>query len=80
MQDDAAARDRWLVWVLTTADLEHPGRLVARAHLANHHGGAVQPGALVADTLDALRAMLPAGLTRHGRASVDPPDVLELWD
>jgi len=38
------------------------------------------PGALVANTLDELRAMLPAGLTRRDRTSLLPPDVLETWD
>lgn len=77
---DATMRGTWLAWVITGADLEHPGRLTARAHTADHAGGVYLPGALVADTLEELRAMLPAGLTRHGRTSIDPPDVLELWD
>lgn len=80
MQDDAKMRDQWIVWCVTATDLEHPGRLTARAHLADRHGGTVLPGALAADMLDALRAMLPAGLTRHDRTSVDPLDVIELWD
>ena len=80
LQDDATARDTWLAWVVSNADLEHPGRLVARAHTADHAGDVYLPVALVADTLEELRAMLPAGLTRHGRTSVDPPDVVEVWD
>lgn len=80
LQDDATARGGWLAWVITNADLEHPGRFVARAHTADHHGGVYLPGALVADTLEGLHAMLPAGLTRHGRTSVDPPDVFEVWE
>ena len=80
LQDDATARGTWPAWVLSGADLEYPGQLVARAHTADHTGGVYLPGALVADTLDDLRAMLPAGLTRHGRTSVDPPDVVEVWD
>jgi hypothetical protein len=35
---------------------------------------------LEADTLDELRAMLPAGLTRTGRSAVMGPEVLEVWD
>lgn len=80
LQDDAIARDTWLVWVVTNTDLEHPGRLVARAHTADHHGGVYLPGALVANTLDELRAMLPTGLMRHDRTSMDPPDVVEVWE
>lgn len=80
LQDDATARGTWLAWVVTNADLEHPGKFTARAHTADHHGGRYLPGALVADTLEKLRAMLPAGLKRHGRTSVDPPDVVEVWE
>ncbi len=80
MQDEATARGAWLVWIVSTADLEHPGKVVARAHAVNHQGGNVLPGALVADTLDDLRAMLPANLTRHNRTSSMPPDVIEEWN
>jgi len=80
IQDDALAHGRWLIWFVTATDLEHPGRLTARAHVADHHGGTILPGVLVANTLDELRAMLPAGLTRHERTSMMPPDVIEIWD
>ena len=78
LQDDATARGTWLAWVVTNTDLEHPGRLVARAHTADHHGGVYLPGALVANTLAELRARLPTGLKHHGRTSLDPPDVIEV--
>ena len=80
MQDSATEHKAWLVWFVTAADLEHPGKITARAHEADHRGGTVLPGGLVVDTLDELRALLPAGLTRRDRASVHPPDVLEIWD
>jgi len=80
LQNDATARGTWLAWVVSNADLEHLGRMVARAHTADHSGGVYLPGALVADTLGELRAMLPAGLARHGRTSVDPADVVEVWE
>jgi len=80
LHDDAAAHGRWLVWIVTDADLEHPGKMVARAHEADHHGGTFLPGALVANTLDEVRAMLPNGLTRLDRTSIVPPDVIETWD
>jgi hypothetical protein len=79
-QDDATERWTWLAWVVTNADLEHPGRFVARAHTADHQGGRYLPGALVDDTLEELRAILPTGLGRRDRTSLDPPDVLEVWD
>jgi len=80
LHDDAAARGKWLVWTLTDTDIEHPGRYVARAHEADHHGGKLLPGVLVARTLAELRTMLPAGLTQQGPTSMLPPDVLEIWD
>ena len=80
LQDGATARGTWLAWIVTAADLEHPGKITARAHTDDHQGGVYLPGALVADTLKALQALLPAGLTRHGRTSVDPPDGVEVWD
>lgn len=78
--DDAAARGKWLIWTLSDTDIEHPGRYVAPAHEADQHGGKLLPGALVANTLAELRAMLPTGLTRLDRTSALPPKVLETWD
>jgi len=43
-------------------------------------GGTCLPGARVADTLDALRVMLRAALTRCDQTSSQPPDVIESWD
>ncbi len=80
LHDDAAARGKWLLWTLTDTDIEHPGRYVGRAHEADHHGGKLLPGALVANTLAEVRAMLPAGLTRLDPTSALPSDVLETWD
>ncbi len=77
---DATARGTRLAWVVSNADLEHPDRLTARAHTADYHGGVCLAGALVADTLAKLHAQLPAGLTCRGRTSMDPPNVLEIWD
>lgn len=80
MHDDAAAREKWLVWTLTDTDLEHPGKYVGRAHEADHQGGTLLAGALVARTLAELRAMLPADLTRSDRTSALPPDLIETWN
>lgn len=66
--------------MVSDADLKYPGRFVAPARTADHQGGMYLPGALVAETLDALRAQLPARLTRHGRTSVDPSKVVEIWE
>ena len=61
------ARQRPL-WFVMMDDPAFPGRHVVRAHTADHHGGVWLPGALVADTLEALVGMMPAGLTARPRA------------
>lgn len=66
MQRHAIARDQWLVWLVSTAAAEHPGKAVAWA--------------VVADTLEDLRAMLPGGLTRSYRTPFMPLGVVETWD
>lgn len=43
-------------------------------------GGGRLPGELVADTIEEVRAMLPAGLTRHARSAYDPIGTVEAWD
>lgn len=80
MQDDTTRRGGFLVWIVTAADPAHPGQVMARAHTADHRGGAYLRGALIAETLEALCGHMPAGLTRQDRASVDPPEVLETWE
>lgn len=80
MHDEAAARDTWLVWVMTASDAEYPGKVIARARTADHQGGTLLPGTLVADTLNELRIILPIELTRRDRTSAWSPDVLETWD
>ena len=64
------------MWFVCT-DPAHPGRVQARAYVETHAGGELL-GPLVAGSLDELRAMLPAGMNRHERAPVDPPEVVEM--
>lgn len=80
MQGTAVDAHTWLTWFITAADPAHPGKVTARAHTEDHHGGVQLPGVLVADTLDELRAMMPAGLTPQDRAPIHPPGVVETWD
>src|SRR4051812_21952166 len=44
---------------------DRAGQALAWAVIADQHGGTRVPGELQANTLDQLRAMLPAGLTRR---------------
>ena len=76
VQDRAEATGRWLTWFVSVAG----GQAIAWAIIADPHGGTRQPGILVADTLDEVRAMLPAGLTRREPTSVMPAGVVETWD
>lgn len=79
VQDDATARSVWVIWIVAT-DTAHLGQVTAGAHTADPHGGRYLSIVLVADPLDALRRQLPSGLTRHDRAPIDPPGVIEVWD
>ncbi len=76
----AAERGRYLMWFVSTADPDHPGRAVAWAIIADVAGGTRQPGYLVAATIDELHAVLPAGLTRWERTPFMPADVVEAWE
>ena len=80
LQEAARARGRWLIWFVSVEHPDHPGKAVAWGVAADPSGGARLPGMLEADTLDELRAMLPAGLTRTDRSAVMGPEVLEVWD
>ena len=80
MQDEAAAQGAYLMWFVTITDAYHLGKAVAWATKADTHGGAKMPSVLVADTLDELRAMLPAGLTRRDPTPMMPVGVVEAWD
>ena len=79
-QDQARAAGRWLMWFVSTADPNRLGKAVAWAIVADPRGGKRLPGLLCADTVDALRGLLPAGLTRREPTAVMPAMVLETWD
>jgi len=71
------ADDAWTMWFVTA---DPSGRFAARAIIADRSGGHQVGDDLHADTLDVLRAMLPAGLTRRDRTMMLPADVVETWD
>jgi hypothetical protein len=80
LHDAAQARGEWGMWFVSTADPARPGKAVAWAIVADPSGGTRLPGVLISDTIEELRRMLPAGLKRGDRASVMPPEVVEIWD
>ena len=65
---------------ITLTDPAHPGRVVAYPMQASVTGGHRLPGELVADTIEAVRAMLPAGLTRREPTPYLPAGAVEMWD
>ncbi len=63
------------------ASASNPVQAIAsNTHTMDNHGGVWLPGVLVADTLDELRAMMLAGLTRRDRVPIDSEGVVETWD
>src|SRR4051794_22752080 len=56
-----------VVWVVTDADQEHRGKVIARAHTANADGRVYPSGVLVADSLLELRLQRPVGLRKRNR-------------
>lgn len=77
LQARIAAADGWIMWFVTNPA---PGRFIARAMVADFGGGHQEGDDLHADTLDALRSMLPAGLTRWNRTMMLAVNVVETWD
>lgn len=77
---NASANDGYVMWFVTLSNPANPGQAVAWAKKATYSGGERLPGELVADTLDELRTMLPAGLTWHDRTPFDLPDTVEVWE
>ena len=79
VQNAARAPGRWIMWFVTTSDPDRPGKAVVWAVVADATGANRVPGELVANTLDQLRAMLPAGLKRSEATELMPPEVIEVW-
>jgi len=67
------------MWVITENPADYPGRFVARLalitsgeviHTATHH---------TANSLQAIRALIPQGLVRFDRQDGDDPVIVETW-
>lgn len=72
LQDECATEGELLAWIVTSAE----GEVAARPVTA---GRGALSYVLIAATLPALRAMLPAGLARMPREPADPEGVVEVW-
>jgi len=61
-------------WIVLKDQPDYPGKIVARL--------ATSPltiYVMLANTLEELHAMLPAGLVHSPREPADPPEVMEVW-
>jgi len=77
LQARITAVQGWVMWFIVSQPL---GRFAARTIIADPGGGHQEGADLIADTLEELRGMLPAGLTRWDRTMVMASAVVETWD
>lgn len=69
-----------VVWGVYCRPIEYPDHYVARRFVANAQGEPIPTKeVLLADSLDQLRAMAPAGLTPVPRHPLDDPSMVEMW-
>ena len=73
LHSEALLRRELPAWIVFRDEPDYPGNVIARFAV-----DAPTTPVLVADTIAELRAMLPSGLTRPKRHSVDPPEILEM--
>lgn len=68
------------MWVVYNSPSDYPpGKWVVRLYLLRRDGASVPAGAVVADTLEGVRAAIPPGLTNLGRNLADDPVIHEVW-
>lgn len=77
LQARISATGGWLMWFIVSRS---SGMFAAQAIIADPSGGHQEGDDLVASTIDELRAMLPAGLTRRDRSMMMPSEIVETWD
>lgn len=66
------------MWFVTLADPAYPEQAVAYVIKDDNSGGHPLPSELVADTIEELRKMLPARLTRHDMSTYDQAKTMEV--
>ncbi len=75
MQSMMTGVGQLILWVVYKNPKDYPDKFVARPGVTGGMAGSI----LLADSLDALRAMLPPGLHRMERHPQDDPVVVEVW-
>lgn len=68
-----------VMWVVTWNPTDYPGQAAARPHCIGRGVEHMLSAVLLADSVDALRAMLPQGLTMMARHPDDDPKIMEIW-
>ncbi len=66
-------------WVIYKQPRDYPGQYVLRRWLADADGPRPTGEVALADSLEAIRAALPGGLTCIGRYADDDPCIVEVW-
>ncbi|MBD3941975.1 hypothetical protein IF188_09735 [Microbacterium sp. NEAU-LLC] len=74
-RDDAALA----VWTVYDRPADYPSSAVARLWTVDAAGLSYTEGILIAPSIEALRAMLPAGLVMIPRSDEDDPVIVESW-
>jgi hypothetical protein len=81
LQRDWVNLGRLPIWVVTWSPKEMPGSACARPQFADLDNDRlrVSSACLVADSVEAIRALLPKGLHQTPRFADDAPAVVEVW-
>lgn len=79
LQRQAHEQDRLPIWAVTWNPKDYPNKAVARPHFVGAGTQSALTAVLVAESLDALRTMLPKDLSRLERAPTDDPVIVEVW-
>jgi hypothetical protein len=79
LQRQANEQDRLTIWTVTWNSRDYPNQATARPHLVGPGSHNVVTAVLLAESLDAVRELLPVGLTRMERMPEDDPVIVEVW-
>lgn len=63
------------IWTVYQSPVDYPGKFVARLFIWDKPTAKV----LIAPSLEALRALLPNGLSCLARSPADAPGIVETW-